>query len=72
MELDGISLPPNNLNSQAIPIPEWPSDFEQQRKVIEAYNTEALSRFEAMSDSDALPDIALLDALVESLRVSKP
>jgi hypothetical protein len=72
MELDGISLPPNNLNSQAIPISEWPSDYEQQRKVIETYNTEALSRFEGMSDSDALPDIALLDALVESLRVSKP
>jgi hypothetical protein len=72
MELDGISLPPNNLNSQAIPIPEWPSDFEQQRKVIESYNTEALSRFEAMSDSDALPDIALVDALVESVQVSKP
>jgi hypothetical protein len=72
MELDGVTLPPNNLNAQAIPIPEWPSDFEQQRKVVEAYNTEALSRFETMSDSDALPDIALLDTLVESLRVSSP
>jgi hypothetical protein len=72
MELDEITLPPNNLNAQAIPVPEWPNDYEQQRKVIENYNAEALSRFETMSDSDALPDIALLDALVESVQVSKP
>lgn len=35
-ELDGFTLPPNNLNAQAIPISGWPSEYEQQRKVIEA------------------------------------
>jgi len=72
MELNGITLPPTNINPQAIAIPEWPSDFEQQRQVIEDYNTEALQRFEQMSESDALPNLALLDALVQSIEVSKP
>ena len=72
MELEGSLLPPTNLNPQAIAISEWPSGYDQQVKVIEAYNTEALSRFEQMKDSDASPNIALLDALVESIRVEKP
>jgi hypothetical protein len=72
MELQGVSLPPNNINPSAIAIPDWPSDYEQQRQVIEAYNTEALRRFEQMSEAEALPNIALLDALVQSIEVSKP
>jgi hypothetical protein len=72
MELDGFSLPPVNLNPQAISIPEWPSDFEAQRQVIEAYNTEALQRFEQMSDSEVSPDLALLDQLVQSIQVRQP
>jgi hypothetical protein len=72
MELNGFTLPPNNINPQAIAIPEWPSSFEQQRQVIEAYNNEALQRFEQMSDSDVFPNLALLDQLVQSIQVSQP
>jgi len=72
MELEGSVLPPVNLNPQAISISEWPAEYEQQFEVIEAYNTEANSRFEQMKDSDATPNIALLDALVQSIRVDKP
>jgi len=72
MELDGSLLPPVNLNPQAIAISEWPAEYDQQYKVIEAYNTEAISRFEQMKDSDASPNIALLDALVQSIQVEKP
>ena len=72
MELEGSLLPPTNLNPQAIAISEWPSGYDQQVQVIEAYNTEALSRFEQMKDSDASPNIALLDALVVSIGVEKP
>jgi hypothetical protein len=73
MELaNPVTLPPTNLNPQAIAIPEWPSDFEQQRQIIEAYNAEALSRLEQMPDREALPNIALLDELVQSIQVSKP
>jgi len=71
MELEGSLLPPTNLNPPAIAISEWPSDYDQQVKVIDAYNTEALSRFKQMKDNDASPNIALLDALVESIRVEK-
>ena len=71
MEIQGITLPPNNVNPSAITV-EWPSDFEQQRQVIEAYNGEALERFEQMSDSDAFPNLALLDQMVQSIEVSKP
>ena len=67
-----MTYPPVNLNPQAIAVPEWPSDYEQQRQVIDSYNAEALSRFEQMPDSDALPDIAPLDELVQSIQVSTP
>jgi hypothetical protein len=64
--------PPVNLNPQAIAVPEWPSDYEQQRRVIDAYYAEALSRLVHMPVSDALPVIALLDELVQSIQVSTP
>ena len=72
MELEGITLPPNNINPNAIAISDWPSDIEQQRQVIEAYNNEALQRFEKMSVSDVLPNLALLDQMVQSIQVSQP
>jgi len=71
MELEGSRLPPVNLNPQAIALSEWPAEYEQQVKVIEAYNAEAISRFEQMKDGDASPNIALLDALVQSIQVEK-
>jgi hypothetical protein len=71
MEISG-SDPLSNVNPQAIAIPGWPAEYEQQVSIIEAYNTEALSRLEQMSDADALPNIALLDALVQSIEVNKP
>jgi hypothetical protein len=72
MELDGFTLPPNNINPSAIAISAWPSDFEQQRQVIEAYNNEALQRFEQMSDSEVFPNLTLLDQMVQSIQVSQP
>jgi len=72
MELKGATLPPNNINPGAIVIPAWPDDFKLQRQVIEAYNDEAFRRFEQMSDRDVFPDLALLDRLVLSIRVSQP
>jgi hypothetical protein len=72
MELDGITLPPNNINPGAIPVPAWSDDFDQQRKVIETYNNEALKRFEQMSDGEAFPNLALLDKLVQSIQVNQP
>lgn len=71
MELAGAD-PLTNLNPQAITIPGWPNDFQQQMPIIEAYNTEALRRLEQMDDRDAFPNIGLLDALVQSLQVNKP
>jgi hypothetical protein len=72
MELDGFTLPPNNINPTAIAISDWPSDFEQQHHVIEAYNNEALQRFKQMSESDAYPDLGLIDRLVKSIEVKQP
>jgi hypothetical protein len=72
MELEGITLPPSNINPNAIAIADWPSDFERQRQVIEAYNNQALQRFEQMSDSDVFPNLALLDEMVQSIQVGQP
>ena len=72
IEIQGITMPPVNLNPSAIAVPEWPSDFETQRQVIEAYNAEVLQRFEQMSDSDVFPNLALLDQLVQSIEISQP
>ena len=72
MELDGFTLPPNNINPNAIAISDWPNSYEQQRPVIEAYNNEALQRFEQMSDGDVFPNLALLDQMVQSIQVSPP
>jgi hypothetical protein len=60
------------VNPSAIAISEWPADYEQQLKVIEAYNSEALLRFEQMGDDGAFPNLALLDALVQSLQITVP
>lgn len=72
IEMDGFQLPPVNLNPGAIVIPEWPASYEQQRQVIEAYNNDALQRFEQTPDSDFSPDLALLDSIVQSIRVEQP
>ena len=72
MEMQGHTLPPVNLNPESIAIPEWPSDYEEQRQVIDAYNAEALQRFEKMSDGDVFPSLALLDQFVQSIEVSQP
>jgi hypothetical protein len=72
MELNGITLPPININPNAITIAEWPSEYEDQRRVIEIYNNEALQRFEQISDSDVFPKLALLDQLVQSIQVNQP
>ena len=71
MELSG-SDPLTNINPEAIAISNWPQDYFQQGPIIEAYNAEALHRLEQMSDSEALPNIAILDKLVQSIQVSQP
>ena len=73
MELaDPFTLPPNNINPEAIAFPEWPQEYEQQTEVIKAYNHEALSRLEQMADSEATPGLAALDNLVQSIKVMGP
>lgn len=59
-------------NPQAIAVPEWPSGFEQQRRVIAAYNNKALQRFKQISDRDVFPRPALLDQLAQFIEVSQP
>ena len=59
------------MNPEAIPIPAWPLEYEQQTRVVQDYNNEALQRFEQMSEGDALPNMGLLDALVKSIVVNK-
>jgi hypothetical protein len=71
MELSGPD-PLTNMNPQAITIPGWTNDYQQQAPIVEAYNTEALRRLEQMSDQDSLPNITLLDTLVQSIKVNKP
>ncbi len=52
---------------RAIPIPTY--DDNGQREAIEAYNQEALRRFDHMKDSDFTPSLKALDALVASLQI---
>ena len=64
------SDPGTNINPLAIAIPEWGSDYEQQRQIIDAYNQEAVHRF---NDAESItPGLPLLDALVGSLTIEIP
>ncbi len=71
MDLDGAD-PRTNTNPEAIAIPDWTSDYTQQGQIIQAYNQEALRRFDQTTDAAFTPDLALLDALVRSLQVVAP
>jgi hypothetical protein len=66
------SDPGTNTNPDAIAVPDWPSDYTAQGQIIEAYNQEALRRFDQATDAEFSPDLALLDALVRSLKVVGP
>ena len=66
------SDPGTNVNSHAIGIPNWPNDYNEQGKIITAYNEEALRRFGTMAESDFTPHLAALDALVQSLEITSP
>ena len=66
------SDPGTNTNPDAIPVLDWPADYAQRGQIVEAYNQEALRRFDQTSDSDFGPDLALLDALVRSLQIAAP
>ncbi len=68
IDIDGPD-PRTNINPRAIGIPNWPNDYNEQRTVIEAYNQEALRRFDQMTDSDFTPSLKALDALVASLQI---
>lgn len=65
INIDGPD-PCTNTNPQAIPIPNCPSDYYAD---MEAYNQEALRRFDQMADSDFTPSLTVLDALVASLLI---
>ena len=61
----------NNINPQAIPVPAWPENFEEQRSVIENYNQEALRRFSTAQGGEFSPNLAALDHLVSSLKIEQ-
>ena len=72
MDIDGPD-PLTNHNPKAIPIPTERSQYgDQQLPIIDAYNQEALRRFDQATDADFTPDVALLDALVRSLEITAP
>ncbi|HEY6072851.1 MAG TPA: hypothetical protein VIV15_05525, partial [Anaerolineales bacterium] len=64
--------PKTNVNPNALAIPASTGNYEDQRKDIDAYNAEALRRFDQMADSDFTPDLAKLDALVKSIQITTP
>ena len=64
--------PKTNVNPNALAIPASTGNYEDQRKNVEAYNTEAVRRFGQMADSDFTPDLAKLDALVKSIQITTP
>jgi len=66
------SDPRTNRNTQAIAIPEIPSDYEGMRKIIDDYNQEALRRFDPMTDAEFSPSLQSLDALMSSLAIAAP
>lgn len=66
------SDPLTNINPDAIPISGWPNDYALQGPIVEAYNQEALHRFDQATDADFTPDLAVLDALVRSLEITAP
>ncbi len=62
----GVRFP---IEASFLPFPNWPDDYNEQRKVIDAYNQEALQRLKHMKDSDFTPSLKALDALVASLQI---
>jgi hypothetical protein len=66
------SDPLTNTNPDAIPLPNWPGDFEAQRKVIDEYNQQVLDRFETTYHADLRPELGVYDFLVESVQVGVP
>ena len=73
MEFSDRSDPRSNLNAQAIAIPDWPVDhFDAQMQIVKDYNAQALARFDTLTDSDVSPNLALLDALVQSIEIDRP
>jgi hypothetical protein len=51
MDIQGAD-PLTNTNPDAIPLPNWPEDYETQRKVIDEYNQQVLHRFETTYQAD--------------------
>jgi WD40 repeat protein len=71
MDIQG-SDPLTNTNPDAIPVPNWPEDYEAQRKVIDEYNQQVLHRFETTYLADLRPELGVYDFLVESVQVGVP
>ncbi len=61
--------PDENTNAAAFSVPELSDDFEQRYAAIREYNLEAQQQLDALDTSGFVPDLALLDALVVSLKV---
>ncbi len=61
--------PTANTNENAILPPELPDDFVQSRELIVEYNRNLEMLMDAAPDSEFSPDLAVLDALFESLLI---
>jgi hypothetical protein len=62
--------PAENVNEDAIPVPELPEDDRQASIVINEYNEEAERQLDVLDGSSFTPDLGSLDALVDSLLVA--
>jgi hypothetical protein len=68
MLLDGPD-PATNQNPNALALPPLPDDINELYDLMYPYNQEAARALEALPAANFQPDLALLDALVASLRV---
>jgi hypothetical protein len=66
------SIPEENTNEAAIPVPEAPSDREQLIGMIREYNQEAQQALNQLDAWSFTPSLDLLDALVTSLEIAPP
>ncbi len=62
--------PAENTNEAALPVPELPADGVQAGAVMREYNEETERQLDALDSSSFTPDLAALDALVNSLRIA--
>ncbi len=64
--------PAENTNKAAIPAPQLPDDEMQIGVVMREYNQEAQRQLDLLAGYSFMPDLELLDALVDSLLLTPP